>query len=79
MVQMHQHIEDIKTWRTFVVVLINYKLTTKRVPWLWLVTPWHVVLIWFHRGELHGGSANIQRATVEIFRRYLRNVLSPHS
>ena len=57
MVQVHQHIENIKTWRTLVVVSINYKLTTKRVPRLWLVIPWYVVLIWFHRGELHGGSA----------------------
>ena len=79
MVQMHQHIENIKTWRTFVFVLINYKLTTKRVPWLWLVIPWYVVVIWFHRGEFHRGYANTQRATVEIFRRYLRNVLSLHA
>ena len=67
-----------RTWATFVVILINYKLTPKRVPWGWLVTPWYVELIWFHRGQLHGGSANIRRGTLEALRRYLRTFLSPH-
>ena len=42
MVQMHQDIENIKTWPTLIVVSINYKLTIKRVPWLWMVIPWYM-------------------------------------
>ena len=60
------------------VLPTDYKLTPKRVPWGWLVTPWYVELIWFHRGQLHGGSANIRRGTLEALRRYLRTFLSPH-
>ena len=86
MMQMHQQIEFLDfllqigamTWATFVVILINYKLIPKRVPWGCLVTPWYVELIWFHRGQLHGGSANIRRGTLEALRRYLRTFLSPH-